>query len=327
VNVDSEVLNDYVTWELHNASGLLNYTMGQSTLENGTYTLKVYYQNIILNQTSLLTVTHGNTEVDVNLLLYVNKTVDHLKLFSNTAYSTIINFNYSLQFDVIYYVNDYWYFDVYGFQAQSANITITNFGFVDNILTFNASAPSETTSTTKIYCGDKGKPESVSGATYSYYSISKILTLTVTHSSSEEVVIDWTVEWGFWWGGWWIIPILGAALAYLLKRIKAMNVHVLLILVVVIEDALLRISPIIILDYWVPLWSIYIISVVLDSITHSFKKWKILPKRTLLAITYNGGWYGLYFVGSLVHPVVGVLLGVAFHFLIDEFWLWRKKNG
>jgi len=45
----------------------------------------------------------------------------------------------------------------------------------------------------EVYCGDRGEPTTVTGATYSYDASSTVLTLTVTHSSSQEVVLDWTV--------------------------------------------------------------------------------------------------------------------------------------
>jgi len=48
------------------------------------------------------------------------------------------------------------------------------------------------TTTTYVYCGSNGQPTTVTGATYSYDASSTVLTLTVTHSSSQEVVLDWT---------------------------------------------------------------------------------------------------------------------------------------
>lgn len=49
------------------------------------------------------------------------------------------------------------------------------------------------TSTTKVYCGTMGQPISVSGATsWNYDSATKICTITATHSSIEEIMMDWT---------------------------------------------------------------------------------------------------------------------------------------
>ena len=59
-----------------------------------------------------------------------------------------------------------------------------------NKLTFTISAPSGTTSTTKVYVGDKGEPTSVSGATsWSYDDTSKILSITRLHSSPATIEI------------------------------------------------------------------------------------------------------------------------------------------
>jgi len=63
-----------------------------------------------------------------------------------------------------------------------------------NLLSYKIVAPSGVTTTTKIYVGDRGEPVTVSGATYSYDGASKILTLTVTHSSSQQVTVDWSTD-------------------------------------------------------------------------------------------------------------------------------------
>jgi len=48
------------------------------------------------------------------------------------------------------------------------------------------------TSTTKIYVGDKGSPDSVTGeSSWSYDEGTRILTINVIHASPAEVVIDW----------------------------------------------------------------------------------------------------------------------------------------
>lgn len=49
------------------------------------------------------------------------------------------------------------------------------------------------TSTTYVYCGTKGEPTTVSGATsWSYDENSKICTLSLTHASSKTVTVDWS---------------------------------------------------------------------------------------------------------------------------------------
>lgn len=74
----------------------------------------------------------------------------------------------------------------------SANVTITKL-FENHQFRLSISGNSGATSTTQVYCGSKGEPISVSGATsWSYDSATKICTITVTHSSSQEVTIHWT---------------------------------------------------------------------------------------------------------------------------------------
>lgn len=102
-----------------------------------------------------------------------------------------INFNTQQTFDTIKRENNLWYFDGYGFQVQNANATITNW-FTNNKLTFTVDAPSETTSVTKVYVGDKGEPAKVDGATsWNYDSSSRICIINVEHSSSKTVTLNW----------------------------------------------------------------------------------------------------------------------------------------
>lgn len=108
--------------------------------------------------------------------------------FGTGAY---INFNKKMTFDTVYRENNYWYFDGYGFQVQNANMTITNY-FVDEKLIFTVTAPSETTSISKVYVSDKGEPVDVVGeSSWSYDSGTKILTILRTHSSTHEITVDW----------------------------------------------------------------------------------------------------------------------------------------
>ncbi len=49
------------------------------------------------------------------------------------------------------------------------------------------------TSKTYVYCGDKERPTTISGATsWTYYADSKTVTVTVEHLNEQEIVIDWT---------------------------------------------------------------------------------------------------------------------------------------
>jgi len=114
--------------------------------------------------------------------------------FGIPAYGTYINFSTQQTFDTIYRENSYWYFNGYGFQVQNANMTITNF-LTNEKLAFAVTALSDTTSTTKVYCSDKGKPISVSGATsWNYDLATRICTIAVDHSSSQQVVLDWRAK-------------------------------------------------------------------------------------------------------------------------------------
>ncbi len=64
-------------------------------------------------------------------------------------------------------------------------------------MTFAIFAYSGKTTTTKVYCGDKGRPRTVSGAdVWSYDSSTKICTITVTHSSEESITLDWSTPVG-----------------------------------------------------------------------------------------------------------------------------------
>ena len=137
----------------------------------------------------------------------------------------------------------------------------------------------------------------------------------------EPQVPPWFGDW-YMWG--WVIPALATALWRVLKKIK--NPHVRLLVIVLIEDSLLRIIPVVILANWIPLWGCFIISIVTDALAHAIGNWEIPAIRFGLATLYNSIWYGLYLAGSLVYPALGIVLGVAFHMSIDEILSKRSKN-
>ena len=57
---------------------------------------------------------------------------------------------------------------------------------------FTVTATSGKTSTTRLYCGSKGKPDLISGVdSWSYNTDSQVVTLTVTHSSDAVVTVSW----------------------------------------------------------------------------------------------------------------------------------------
>lgn len=137
--------------------------------------------------------------------------------------------------------------------------------------------------------------------------------------------------WGDWWdnswGGWWIIPILALALYEILRKLK--NPVLQISVLVIIEDLALRILPIticLIFIPWIPLWAIFIVSIVFDAILHSINRKSELPKRFGLAIVYNGMWYGVYWIGSFTHPILGFTFGIIVHIVIDVYWYKRTKS-
>ena len=75
---------------------------------------------------------------------------------------------------------------------------ITTVQRVESAFTLNISAPSGNTSTTKVYCGEKGEPLKVFinsiEQPINYNSSTKTLTITATHPSSPiEIVVDWNL--------------------------------------------------------------------------------------------------------------------------------------
>ncbi len=77
--------------------------------------------------------------------------------------------------------------------SKQANITILS--YAKGNLTLAIDAPSGVTSIAKIYCGDNGKPEEVIGATsWSYYELTKVLTVTASHLSSINIIIKWKLQ-------------------------------------------------------------------------------------------------------------------------------------
>jgi len=69
---------------------------------------------------------------------------------------------------------------------------VLNISTTTNTITLSISGTG--TTTTYVYYGSNGQPTTVTGATsWSYDSASKICTITVIQSSSQEIVLDWTV--------------------------------------------------------------------------------------------------------------------------------------
>jgi len=80
---------------------------------------------------------------------------------------------------------------------------ITTVQRAESAFTFNISAPLGNTSTTKVYCGEKGGPMKVFidsiEQPVNYNSSTKTLTITATHSSGPtEIVVDWNPHACIW---------------------------------------------------------------------------------------------------------------------------------
>jgi len=76
--------------------------------------------------------------------------------------------------------------------SKPRKVNLTEWTYSDDILTIGLTANTGVTSTTKVYCGDKGQPVEVSGAlSWSYDNTIKILTIMVDHSDPETVEIRW----------------------------------------------------------------------------------------------------------------------------------------
>ena len=75
-------------------------------------------------------------------------------------------------------------------QTETANMTVNI--VEDEYLKYTVDAPSMTTSVTKIYCGNKRRPERVGGSySWGFNSVSKILTVSVFHNSPQTVEVEW----------------------------------------------------------------------------------------------------------------------------------------
>lgn len=68
---------------------------------------------------------------------------------------------------------------------------LTVFSYKSNILSVKISAPSGTTSVTKVYVGEKGEPVVTGAESWSYNATTHIVTLNVFHRGEETVTLDW----------------------------------------------------------------------------------------------------------------------------------------
>ena len=81
-----------------------------------------------------------------------------------------------------------------GFDASDgANMTVTKIEFFE--LDYTVNAATNTTSTTRIHVGKRGKPINVTGeSAWSYDVNTKILSVDAEHNSPAYIVIEWQAE-------------------------------------------------------------------------------------------------------------------------------------
>lgn len=118
----------------------------------------------------------------------------------------IVKFSNAFSASKLYYENDLlvinnFYFGfgdwgTVGFSCETVNATMTiNYVNPASSLTkisYTVYADEGIESVTKIFVGNKGKPKTLDGANdWSYDLASKIITVTITHSSSQKVIITW----------------------------------------------------------------------------------------------------------------------------------------
>ena len=74
---------------------------------------------------------------------------------------------------------------------------IASLSFDGSKLTLFVHSPSGTTSTSKVYCGDKGEPPAVYATngilSWSYNASTKMLTLNVVHEGPANILVDWRI--------------------------------------------------------------------------------------------------------------------------------------
>lgn len=74
-------------------------------------------------------------------------------------------------------------------------VSISEWSYGNDILTYTVSASSGTTSITRVYVGDKGEPKRAYASngtlSWSYDASTKTLELKVTHNGPTQIIIDW----------------------------------------------------------------------------------------------------------------------------------------
>ena len=90
-DLDSNNVESIISWQLWNGSGNLGYSEGEATLSAGNYTLKTFYLNHQINQSTVDTAIYGNSTFTANLQMKKQLTQSRWVAFNNTVGSITVN--------------------------------------------------------------------------------------------------------------------------------------------------------------------------------------------------------------------------------------------
>lgn len=179
MNATLVIENSFLYDAVHGLSveGGVVYRVYNTVIQCGTFDQQTTYRGdiypvygtVYLTNSPIQSVAHKDSEVQgVNIYQQWNSTTTNVNVTLLTKY----------------FLNA---------SAQNINVTLQSATYESGKLTFTVSAPSGTTSTTKVYVDDKGKPKDVNGASNWFYENgSQVLTITVLHRSSETVEVFWS---------------------------------------------------------------------------------------------------------------------------------------
>lgn len=88
-DLDNNLVDSHVTWQLHNASGQVSYNKGEATLTSGIYTLKPFRHSQLINSTTLDTSAQGNSTITINLQMKYHTHRANAYVTSNNTISSI----------------------------------------------------------------------------------------------------------------------------------------------------------------------------------------------------------------------------------------------
>ena len=111
-----------------------------------------------------------------------------------------------------------------GFSCQTENANMTVNVVRNNYLKYTVDAPTSTISITKIYLGNnRRRPTDVIGATsWGYNAVNKILTVSITHNSPQEIELEWGNNFEKEWVNTLLLPAMGFSSLIILVAIAVM---------------------------------------------------------------------------------------------------------